>query len=277
VRDWIRLDLPSGLDAVGSVAGPVLQRLRLFYPANAHILMPILDHARGGTIACGLGGDELFGLWTLRRLADVATGRARVRRADVVAVAGACLPPRIRLALRSRRRLNAPVPWLRPAAQAELDGILAEQDAYDTRRWDRHARSVPRARSFAVARSHLNRIGAIADARIETPLLDPAFCESLAVAGGWRGFGDRTATLRALFSDLLPDDVLARTHKATFDQAFFTEETRRFAEEWSGRGLDDELLDPEAVREAWRQPEFDFRSALLLQSAWLRERDGRPS
>jgi asparagine synthase (glutamine-hydrolysing) len=274
VGDWIRADLPAGLDAVGPVASAVLERTGLFYPANTHIVVPMLDHARGGTIVFGIGGDELFALWTLRRLADIAAGRTRARRDDLRTFAGACLPARARLARRPRGSIDPPIPWLRPEAQARLGREIAEEEAYDTRRWDRHVRRVPHLRYLAVAMRHMRRITATVDARSETPFLDPALCESLARAGGWRGFGGRTATLRALFSELLPDDVLARTDKATFGKAYFTDETQRFAAEWSGKGLDDELVDAQVVREVWMRPEFDFRSALLLQSAWLHDRNG---
>ena len=82
--------------------------------------------------------------------------------------------------------------------------------------------------------------------------------------------------MRALFSDLLPPDVLGRRHKATFNDAFFTARARRFAEAWSGGGLDESVVDPDAARAAWRAEHVDYRSALLLQSAWLHDqRDGR--
>ena len=102
-------------------------------------------------------------------------------------------------------------------------------------------------------------------------MLDAGFTGALAAAGGWRGFGGRSDTMRAVFSDLLPPDVLSRRHKATFNDAFFTAETRRFADTWSGEGLDDSVVDADAVRAAWRGDVVDYRSALLLQSAWLHD------
>ena len=122
-----------------------------------------------------------------------------------------------------------------------------------------------------VATRDLGRITAAVGARFHAPLVDPWFAASLAAAGGWRGFGGRTATLRALFSELLPDDVLARRHKATFNGAFFTGKARRFAGEWSGRGLDEAVVDPDALRRAWSTPAGDYRSAMLLQIAWLHD------
>jgi asparagine synthase (glutamine-hydrolysing) len=274
VDDWLRIEIPEGLDVIGPVARRVLTGVGLMYPPNAHIVMPMLDHAAGGTVVAGLGGDELFGLWERRRLADVAARRDRPRVADVGHLVEACVPPRARLAVARRPAESEALPWLRPAAQAELDRTLAEQHAYSTRRWDRHVRAAPRARSLTMALRHFRRIAATAEAEFRAPLLEPAFCESLARVGGWRGFGGRTATLRALFSGLLPDAVLARRQKAIFNDAFFTAETRRFATEWSGDGLDPAVVDPVALREAWTAPMLDYRSSLLLQSAWLHDRGG---
>jgi hypothetical protein len=175
------------------------------------------------------------------------------------------------MAVLSRRPLAPRLPWLRPEAYATLAATLTEQDAYAPIRWDRHVHAVPRARSLTVAARDLGRLTAGAGAEFGAPLLDAAFTTSLAAAGGWRGFGGRGATLRALFSDLLPDDVLRRSSKATFNDAFFVEDTRRFAEEWSGAGLDESVVDPGALRAAWRSPFVDYRSALLLQSAWLHD------
>ena len=276
VTDWVRLELPEGLDVIGPSARRLLLEHGPFYPANAHLVEPMLDHVAGGTIVSGLGGDELFGLWERRRVADVAARRARPRWSDAAPLAAMLAPPRVRMHLPRRRRLAAPVPWLRPAAQAELDAIVAEQHAHSTSRWDRHVLAVPGARSLALATRDIGRIAAVSGADFRVPLLDPGFTAALAVAGGWRGFGGRGATLRALFSELLPDDVLGRRSKATFNDAFFTTDTRRFAEQWSGRGLDESVVDPIVLRAVWRAPRVDYRSALLLQRAWLHDQGAVP-
>ena len=79
----------------------------------------------------------------------------------------------------------------------------------------------------------------------------------------------RTAAMRSLFGDLLPDAILARRSKAYFNRAFMGEETRAFAQRWDGSGLDHDLVDPELLRAEWLS---DFPSAIstpLLQAAWL--------
>jgi asparagine synthetase B (glutamine-hydrolysing) len=272
LREWVRIDMPDGLDMIGDVARGVLMEHGPLYPPNAHLVAPMLKHARGGTVIGGLGGDELFGLWARRRLADLAARRARPRWRDAARLAGAVAPPRLRMMALRSRRLTKPVPWLSAEAQAALEAALVEQQAYAPLRWDRHALAAPKARSLVVAKRDVGRITAAFEAEFRAPLIDPSFVASIAAAGSWRGFGGRTATLLALFSELLPDDVLRRRHKATFNGAFFTGAARRFAGEWSGRGLDDAVVDAGALRHAWSAPEGDYRSAMLLQSAWLHDR-----
>ena len=53
--------------------------------------------------------------------------------------------------------------------------------------------------------------------------------------------------MRALFSDLLPPQVIARTAKAEFSAPLFGEQTRRFARRWDGGGLDPRLIDSDVL------------------------------
>jgi asparagine synthase (glutamine-hydrolysing) len=108
-----------------------------------------------------------------------------------------------------------------------------------------------------------------AGARVLSPLVAPAFLGALATYGGRHGLGDRTATLRAVFAGLLPDDVLARSDKATFGSAFFGPATRRFAEEWDGAGIDAALVDAEALRRTWLAKRVDWQSSDLIHRCWL--------
>jgi asparagine synthase (glutamine-hydrolysing) len=97
-------------------------------------------------------------------------------------------------------------------------------------------------------------------------MLDPAFLAALAYAGGRYGLGGRTAVMRMLLSDLLPDRVLARDTKATFDSAFFNRHSREFARGWDGGSIDPELVDTDRLRAAWLRPQFPLDSAMLLQA-----------
>lgn len=57
--------------------------------------------------------------------------------------------------------------------------------------------------------------------------------------------------MRYLFRELLPDSILSRESKASFNQARWTDREIQFAQSWSGRGLDTRLIEPEALRAAW--------------------------
>ena len=98
---------------------------------------------------------------------------------------------------------------------------------------------------------------------------DPAFLAAWAREGGWRGFGDRTESLRVLVPDLLPPEVLERTGKAVFHYAYFRDQVRAFARAWNGAGLDPDLVDAERLREAALQLTPNALTALPLQAAWL--------
>jgi predicted SnoaL-like aldol condensation-catalyzing enzyme len=42
--------------------------------------------------------------------------------------------------------------------------------------------------------------------------------------------------------------LLRRESKATFDEVFRRDESRRFAEHWDGANVDTEIVDPEALQ-----------------------------
>jgi asparagine synthase (glutamine-hydrolysing) len=107
-----------------------------------------------------------------------------------------------------------------------------------------------------------------------SPLLDPDVVHALAHDGGLLGRGDRTAVLRRLVPDLLPDVVLARTSKVMFGTAYMGRPTRAFAERWNGDGLAPELVDVERLRASWLNEERNALTSALLQAAWLATEGG---
>jgi asparagine synthase (glutamine-hydrolysing) len=109
-----------------------------------------------------------------------------------------------------------------------------------------------------------------AGAELGSPFLDPGFLTALAAAGGRWGWGDRRRTMRALFGDLLPEEVIDRRGKAEFSGALFGPHTERFAAEWDGGVVPgNEFLDPDALRETWQSPQPHFLSAMALQHSWI--------
>ena len=91
-----------------------------------------------------------------------------------------------------------------------------------------------RWRGWRAAAWSAAQLGADRDVMVGSPLIDVRYLAALGRAGGRRGWGDRTETMRALFGDLLPDDVIARRSKATFSGPFFGPDTQAFARRWDG-------------------------------------------
>jgi hypothetical protein len=162
--------------------------------------------------------------------------------------------------------------WLRPAARSRLDRLV-RTGFEEPVLWGAAIRHVAARRDVVLPFRAMQRLAQGSGHRAEAPLLDPGFVGALARAGGPGGWGGRTAIMDALARDLLPKNVVGRTSKAYFNRVFFGGESRAFAAAWSGRGLDETLVDPEALRREWLSDIPDFRTALLLQSAWLAEQD----
>src|SRR5262249_26591692 len=98
------------------------------------------------------------------------------------------------------------------------------------------------------------------------------FISTLARRGGWSGFGDRTRTTQALVGGLLPERILARRGKATFDEAFWGPYSRALTERWQGGGIPSEFVDESALRETWSAAVPKGLTDLLLQALWLSSR-----
>ena len=267
VDDWIRVDVEDELDLVGPVALPLLVRHGPLYPANAHSILPLLDAARGGSLLVGLGGDELLLPHRRQALMDLIGRRRRPEPRDVRRLAGVLLPAALRRRVIREAPLDPAVTWLTPEARDLV--ARAERASLDEPfRWDRAVADAAGRRSLVLTVDCLRRIGEGEDVALAAPLLDPRFVAALARAGGLAGWGSRTAAMRAIAGDALPDELLARPGKAIFNRGFFGRESRAFAESWSGEGVDTRLVDVDRLRAAWLEPDPDFRSAMLLQAAW---------
>ena len=100
---------------------------------------------------------------------------------------------------------------------------------------------------------------------------------ALAAAGGRTGFADRTAAMRALFADELPERVTTRGTKASFDEVLFNRHSRRYVGELGEARLSEllhglaaeELVDPAALLAHWRTATPLANSFLLLQACRL--------
>lgn len=260
-------------DPLGPVASPVLLRHGLVWPPNFAPTWRLMQLARGGVLLTGEGGDEVFGLKRGTPLSKVLKTRGRVAP-RVYADALSSLAPaalRRRSALRARYRR----PWLR----APVEELLAHRDAGDLTAFSMSAsRSTWRFATRRCARigyETVRVLGSEAGVEYVQAFAEPALVASVAAAGGFWGWTGRTATMRALFGDLLPREVLERRTKALFANAVFTHYTREFARTWDGTGVDTDLVDPDALRATWLSETPHAPSMSLLQQAWLARRAGR--
>jgi asparagine synthase (glutamine-hydrolysing) len=262
------IDLSAELDLVGPVARAELLRRGPLFPPNSHALVPLGRYAAGGCLLVGAGGDQLLGGYRWRELNDLLAGRRRPEPRDLARLALAMLPGSARARWFPRRERLGPPRWLTSAgAAAYTRGRRSEGD--EPIRFDRAVRHELRFRQLRVSAAGLQHLSP--EARIEAPLLAPGFVSALANAGGARGWGSRSAVMRAIATGALPDELLNRIGKARFDAVFLGDASRRFAEEWSGDGFDPAIVDGEALRREWLDPDPDFRVGLPLQVAWLHD------
>lgn len=281
LTQWMRIELDDQLDLVGPYAEPVLLRHGLLWPANAHFLIPMLERASGGSLITGVFGDEIFSqLPRLVRVRQVLAGDRRPEMRDLLRVGLAASPAWVRREVLSRRSPETdPIPgWLRPGARRLVKLAMADEEAVRPLRWSSELGHFWRGRYTQLLRQTLSLFSADHDCRVIAPFGEPGFLAAFARTGGFVGFHDRTESLAAVAGDLLPEQVLHRRTKATFTEVFLNRHAAHFAADWDGGGLEDELVDPELVRWVWlgdsdRLPESvlpqDFRSAHLLQAAWL--------
>lgn len=268
VDDWVRIDFDDELDLLGPIAASLLRRHGLVWPPNSHFHVPILDHARGGSIVTGIDGDGLFATWRWGRVAAVLERQVRPVPRDALRL-GLALSPRPIRRLHAIHQRAPSLPWLKPSAPPLVARAWAEAVATEPHRWDRWVSWWARLRSLRMVLRTFELMAGDADVRAVHPLADPLFLVALAQHGGQRGLGNRTAIMRALFGHVLPDDVLARRSKSHFNTPFFNRHSRSFVTTWTGEGVDHDLVDIEALRKEWSNEMPHAASSTLLQAAWL--------
>jgi asparagine synthetase B (glutamine-hydrolysing) len=271
LADWQRASYAGRLDLVGPVAERVLRRHGLVFPALLYVLDETFQAAAGGSYLSGEGGDEVLGARraTLARYVLRSPGWLW-HPGQARAVLSSLAPASVRRAHLARAYLLHPVaPWLRPEAASEVATRLAGQRASEPLDWRKSLSwyigtkrvRMSRASTAALALSH-----GVAEM---CPLLDARFVSAWAAAGGSLGFASRRDAMAYLAGDLLPEPVLSRRAKASFNAAYFTDIARAFVASWDGSGVDQELVDVEALLAEWSEPNPSALSFGLLQEAWL--------
>jgi asparagine synthetase B (glutamine-hydrolysing) len=277
--EWQRLHLSDEFGFVGPFACRHLRRHGVLWPATINLVSPGLAQARGGSLITGVGGDQtMVGYHRGRAI----TRWALPRRGELLRIGYRRLPARLRGRITRRRRFLQ-IPWLRPAARE----MVAERMAgAPPQPWGRAAflRWLHTTRDLAGMRHSLALLAADHSVVAVHPFLDARFIGALARLLGRSGVGDRAGTMRTLFGDLLPTELLERPRKALFIEAFCTSLLRGFVGRWGGGHVDPALVDEQALRTSWSESASVpsgwpvlWRTALLAQSAWLGSDDANQS
>ena len=270
VDDWIRVSITDECDLLGPIATPLLRQYGVLWPPASIVFVPVCEIARGGSLITGEGGDEVLGP---RRVSPIRhlLGGPRRARAALPHVPGAIGPRRLRAA-HWRYRLGSGVQemtWLRPDARAAFLQGLIEDRLTEPLSWNASTTRLARRRSWVHGSATFALLAQPYDVEVHHPLLDPLFLSGLAVTGPLLGPMSRSGALSELVGDLLPQDVLRRQSKATFNTALLGDVSRAFATEWPGNGVDASIVDPPLLRKVWLQPVPHAGSFALLQAAWL--------
>ncbi len=268
VANWEIVRPGNDLDLLGPQATGALEQVGLMWPAPAYVNLPLIRLAAGGSFVSGEGGDEAFGLWEYEPLWSALRAYRLPRLSELRGLALGCSPRSVR-----RRRWAGHLPqfetWLRPEARSRLVDAVADEYAGEPMRWDDYLAYGRRSRARERTEETLGQLCSMHGTRFAAPFLERTFLAALGAWGGAFGKGDRTAVMTALFADVLPGPVMARTSKATFGGVFWGPSSRRFANSWDGSGFDDSMVDADALRRAWLDPVPIFASALPLHAAWL--------
>jgi asparagine synthetase B (glutamine-hydrolysing) len=269
LSEWDVREVGDDTDFIGPLSTAVLRRHGVLFPPNVFIQRLLLEPAAGGSLLTGNGGDHVFAGWRRHSLPDLFAARRRPAPRDVLRLAYASSPRAFRRRVESRRQLDSMPSWLRPEARQAAAALAASEQAEAPLRWREWVRWLAPRRELAVGPWSLGLMAADEDVVATHPFLDPRFLAAMANAGGSLGFGDRTAAMRALFSDVLPDELNARSTKARGNEIYWRSHSREFARSWDGVGVDHDLVDPMALREEWLKPSPRAQSAIPLQAAWL--------
>ena len=274
IDEWHRVVIPDGdLDLVGPLAARHLIRDGVVWPPAIAGDIPLVESMPGGSMLDGEGGDEVLGVLA-HRIAPVThliRHPSPMRWGRVQRAALALAPHSVR-AHRTRTRWRSRFTWLRPAGRESLFQAVAANERNQPLSFATSVSMVPRGRAQVLWGRNRKILALGSGTTFSSPLLSGDFVQSLAADGGVLGRGDRGVVLRNLVSDLLPEEVLMRSDKVTFNGCYMSQHTRRFAEQWNGDGVDHELVDAELLRQEWLSEWPSAMTAALLQQAWRTQR-----
>ncbi|MDQ1725166.1 MAG: hypothetical protein QOG52_2194 [Frankiaceae bacterium] len=268
VDDWQRVDASEGTDLLGAAATEALRAAgRPIFPAAAGLWPWRVQQHSADVWLTGEYGDNVMGVQRATPISHLVRRRGRVRAPYWWAAAMALAPSPVwaRYSLGD----DSSLPWLRPEV-VPLRRAAARADALtEPRWWDDNVWHVGRVRSVTMGNRVVHALAAGAGATLVEPFGTDAFRAAWAREGGRLGFPGRTAAMRSLFADVLPEAILARQTKATFNAGLVGPATREFIDGWTGSGVDSDLVDPEQLAANWQTGSPHALSLLLMQQAWL--------
>jgi asparagine synthase (glutamine-hydrolysing) len=168
-----------------------------------------------------------------------------------------------------RRWLPEVCPWLRPRARRRIEAFLAAQAASEPLRWRTRYRQLADSGYMTVSLGSLAVLAGDQGVDLVHPFHDARFLAALAALPPARRPATRSEAMTMLVGDLLPPALLSRSTKARFDEVFWTEHSRALVADWSGEGVDGEIVDVDRLRAEWASPAPAAHTFTLLQSVWL--------
>jgi len=271
LRDWERIEISDELEIVGPYARRALREAGVLFPVTAYVLLPLLDVARGGWLLAGGGMTDFFAYWRWARLADVLAGRRQPRPRDLRQLVVAALPAQARAALLRSRSRPGGAPWLREEASRQFEHLVHSRAVDVPVRFGAALARQRRHRCYLGVRRGFDALAASAGAQFLMPFRTDEFMAAFAERGGRTGFGDRSETLRHLAGHSLAADHLRRSDGVNEQRVLFGERARAFGERWSGKGVDSEVVDADALRALWCGQAPPWGTSMLFQLAFAHD------
>ena len=272
ITERIVLSVTDERTTLGELATDHLRRRGLVWPEAVHTQPLFFTQLDPGTVLTGEGGDAFLEAQRITPLYLIRSDR-RLPSLPLARAAGEALAPRA-VALRAARRKFADpefLPWLKPAAREVL--AAEEVRLRGPLRWDAALWSFHQTRVNRLALDNADVSAAEYGHQLRHPIAEQSVVAALAREGGAWGFRGRTNLFRRLGADLLPDAVLARRSKASFNASRWGEREASFVRGYGGGAFDPEFIDEERLRAEWLSPHPHPVSYFLAQIAWLHQQN----
>jgi asparagine synthase (glutamine-hydrolysing) len=264
---WVILDSNVEFDVIGPAARATLSRHGLYWPPNAHNLLPLMRRAAGGSLLTGNGGDELFSPWLWLRVARLRRGRILPTRTDLKPLALSFLPRAGRRVAYGRLSGFGP-PWLTEEAARALRRRFGTELRF-AGSWRAELELYLSSRFREVAADTFRRFAEDAGTTLVEPFLEARYVRAVGHHAPREGFKSRTEAMQVHFGKLLPGRVLQRSDKAVFTEVSAGASSRAFAETWDGSVVDPSIADANVVRSVWKSERPSMQSLTMLQAAYL--------